>query len=60
MQKLATAMLEKRRQRLLRQKQEKKKGKEKSKEDLADYEMGGPETSENGQVCYRFDGSSKY
>ncbi|KAF9455696.1 hypothetical protein BDZ94DRAFT_1277580, partial [Collybia nuda] len=47
----ATAMLEKRRQRLLRQEQErKKKDKGKSKEDLADYEMGGPETDEGDQM----------
>lgn len=52
--------LEKRCQRLLRQEQEKKKkGKEKSKEDMADYEIGGPETDESDQVRYRCCGSNK-
>lgn len=39
------------------EKEEKYKGK--SKEDMTDYEMGGPEADESDQVCCRFRGSSK-
>lgn len=50
-------MLEKRHQRLFRQEQEKKKKKAKGK-DMADYEMGDPETDKD-QVRYRLCDSSK-